>query len=140
MLKRVIGYFALFEQVDDGKYIVEFPDLPGCFSQGDSFEEAICRAQEALEIYYYEKAEELPSASDFKVIQRKYPNKIVQMVAFGINMPIRAVKKTLTIPEWLNALAEKYHVNFSQILKEALIDHLKQLRSLSPCDRIILDS
>lgn len=138
MFEQIIGYVALLEQVDDGKYIVEFPDLPGCLSQGDSLEDAICRAQEAIAIYYLEKEGELPKASDFKSIQLKNPNKIAQMVAFSIVKPIRAVKKTLTIPEWLNTLAEKYQVNFSHILKEALINYLKMLGSLSPCDRIML--
>ena len=68
------------------------------------------------------------------------PDKIVQMITFSINRPIRAVKKTLTIPEWLNTLAEKYQVNFSHILKYALINYLKKLGSLSPCDKIMLDS
>ncbi len=33
----------------------------------------------------------------------------------------RAVKKTLTIPEWLNEAAIREHINFSQILQEALM-------------------
>ena len=140
MFEMIIGYVALLEQVGEGQYIVEFPDLPGCFSQGDSLEEAICRAQEALAIYYLEKQRKLPKATDFKSIQCMNPDKIVQMITFSINRPIRAVKKTLTIPEWLNTLAEKYQVNFSHILKYALINYLKKLGSLSPCDKIMLDS
>lgn len=140
MIEMIIGYVALFEQVNESQYIAEFPDLPGCFSQGDSLEETICRAQEALAIYYLEKQRKLPKATDFKSIQRMNPDKIVQMITFSINRPIRAVKKTLTIPEWLNTLAEKYQVNFSHILKYALINYLKKLGSLSPCDKIMLDS
>ncbi len=52
---QFIGYVALFTKTEDGKYFVEFPDLPGCLSQGDSLEMAICNAQDALAIYYQEK-------------------------------------------------------------------------------------
>ena len=34
--------------------------------------------------------------------------------------PKKAVKKTLSIPYWLNELAEKEHINFSGVLQEAL--------------------
>lgn len=138
LIDRVIGYVALFKIVE-GKYIVEFPDLQGCFSQGDTLEEAICKAQEALAIYYENKNGRLPSPSSLSSIQQANPNVIAQVVVFSIAKPLRAVKKTLTIPEWLNTLSEKYQVNFSQILKNALIDYLKSLNSLSPRDRIILD-
>jgi len=39
-------------------------------------------------------------------------------------MDSKAVKKTLTIPAWLNHQAEAAHVNFSSILQEALKAHL----------------
>jgi len=38
----------------------------------------------------------------------------------------RAVKKTLTIPEWLNEEAEKNHINFSSVLQKALMDELQK--------------
>ena len=37
----------------------------------------------------------------------------------------KAIKKTLTIPAWLNELAVKENVNFSQTLQNALIEQLK---------------
>jgi len=37
---------------------------------------------------------------------------------------MKAVKKTLTIPAWLNERAEKEHINFSGILQEALKEKL----------------
>lgn len=42
----------------------------------------------------------------------------------------KAVKKTLTIPQWLNEEAEKRHINFSSILKEALYWRIKELENL----------
>ena len=39
---------------------------------------------------------------------------------------VKAVKKTLTIPEWLNEEAEKNHINFSSVLQKALMDELQK--------------
>ena len=142
-MSNVIGYAAVFIKSENG-YYVEFPDLAGCFSQGNSLEESICNAQEALAIYYIEKNGELPSASSLQSIQQTYPDAIIQIIAIDtenfIVKPLRSVKKTLTIPEWLNILSEKYHVNFSQILRTALINHLSNLDSISPHDRKMLRS
>jgi post-segregation antitoxin (ccd killing protein) len=35
-------------------------------------------------------------------------------------MESKAVKKTLTVPKWLNDAAEKRNLNFSQILQEGI--------------------
>jgi predicted RNase H-like HicB family nuclease len=42
------GYLALVYKTKDTSYGVSFPDVPGCISAGDSFEEAIDNAAEAL--------------------------------------------------------------------------------------------
>ncbi|HXG09917.1 MAG TPA: type II toxin-antitoxin system HicB family antitoxin [Gemmataceae bacterium] len=41
---------------DDGGYSVEVPALPGCFSQGDSLEEALANIKEAIECHLDEPA------------------------------------------------------------------------------------
>lgn len=143
IINDFIGYAALFKKVENEKYFVEFPDLTGCLTQGDTLEEALCHAQEALAIYYTEKKGELPLASDLETIQTENPGSLVQIVAIDtsnyIVKPLRTIKKTLTIPEWLNELAEKYQVNFSRILKTALISYLKNLDSISVYDRKLLN-
>ena len=48
----------------------------------------------------------------------------VWMTPFRDEMENRAVKKTLTIPAWLNDAAEKRRVNYSQVLQSALKDYL----------------
>lgn len=145
-MDAIIGYVALFVMTENGKYIVEFPDLPGCYTQGDSLEVSICKAQEALAIYYQEQKGKLPPASSFatilKSIQETNLDAIPQMVVIETDHILkssRTIKKTLTIPEWLNTLSEKYQVNFSQILKNALISHLKNLSSISSYDRRMLN-
>lgn len=142
-IQGFIGYVAIFTKAENEQYFVEFPDLIGCYTQGSTLEEAVCHAQEVLAIYYVEKKGELPPASTLQSIQNANPNSVVQIVAIDtdkyIVKSLRAIKKTLTIPEWLNKLAENYNVNFSQILKNALINHLRNLDSISPYDRKMLN-
>ena len=125
---------VITKEAKSGVCVVEFPDLLGCFAQGNSLGEAICNAQEALAVYFTEKNGKLPPASDFGLLTRKYPGAIIQMVVINISRCIakslRATKKTLTIPEWLNTLSEKYHVNFSRILKTVLINYLSNLDNI----------
>lgn len=142
-MEKFIGYVAKFILVDEGNYFVEFPDLPGCLTQGTSLEMAICNAQDALAIYYQEKEGKLPIASDLAEIQRKNSDVITQIIAIDTNNYIvktsQTIKKTLTIPKWLNDLSIKYDVNFSQILKDALINHLKKLGRISSYDKNFLE-
>lgn len=142
-IQGFIGYVAIFTKTENEQYFVEFPDLIGCYTQGSTLEEAVCHAQESLAIYYVEKKGELPPASTLQSIQNANPNSVVQIVAIDtekyIVKSLRAIKKTLTIPEWLNQLAENYNVNFSQILKNALINHLRNLDSISSYDRKMLN-
>ena len=49
--KSMLSFNALFAGEDDGGYCVSVPALPGCFSQGDNFEEAMNNIQEAIELY-----------------------------------------------------------------------------------------
>lgn len=141
--RNLISYYALFILGEDHRYFVDFPDLQGCYTQGNSLDEAIYNAHEALAIYYQEKSGKLSPASNFSSICDKYENSTIQLIVIDTNKCIvkslRSVKKTLTIPEWLNSLSEKYKINFSYILKNALICHLKSLNSITEQDMKMLD-
>ena len=86
-------------------------------------------AQEALGLYLaslIEDEEEINPASDIKSIVAK-DDSFTSLVACDLNQYVRsakAVKKTLTIPDWLNNLAEKNSINFSQTLQKALMEKL----------------
>jgi predicted RNase H-like HicB family nuclease len=47
-MSKTAGYIALVHKDQDTSYGVSFPDLPGCISAGDTFEEAIDNAAVAL--------------------------------------------------------------------------------------------
>lgn len=59
--KSVFNFNAVFIEEIDGGYSVSVPSLPGCFSQGDNFEEAAKNIKEAISLYLEEEPEMLSS-------------------------------------------------------------------------------
>ncbi len=121
---------AIFHYADDG-ISVEFPDLPGCFSYGDSDIEAVANAKEALELHLYgleDDGESIPSPSHVRSITHNENETLVLidiwMIPVRDFMRNKAIKKTLTIPKWLNDVAIENHINFSQLLQVAIKDYL----------------
>ena len=110
---------------EEGGLWVEFPDLEGCFSQGDTLPEAIANAADALGGYLcslMDRGITAPTASDIKAIDAG--NDFATVIVtdpLSYKKSTKSVKKTLTIPEWLNEEAEKRHVNFSSVLQKALL-------------------
>ena len=129
-MKRHYVYPAIFHPEDKG-FSVTFPDLKGCQSQGDTLEEASLMAQEALGMYLEcliedEKIIKEPSSPQALSIN---DNNFVAMISADIfvykdKANNRVVKKTLSIPSWLNNEAEKQHLNFSSVLREALMERI----------------
>lgn len=120
-------YPAIFHQ-EDNAYWVEFPDLPGCQSFGDTLPETMAEAQEALAAYVLtllEQGKPLAQPSDIGAISPE--DGFTSLVACTIDQykETRAVKKTLTIPSWLNDRATAMGINFSQVLQEALITKIQ---------------
>ena len=121
-------YPALF-MIEEVGYSVIVPDLPGCFTQGDTIEEAAEMAKEAMGLYLEDTPEEEYAKPSKPQDIELEDNQFVMMVefdkiAYDKKFNSKAVKKTLTIPMWLNTLAEKNHINFSSILQSALKAHL----------------
>jgi len=119
-------YPAIFAEEEKG-YSINFPDVEGCFSQGENLEEALFMAEDALALMLHEyeldgKAIPKPSKlKDLKVKEGEFVNFIrCDTMEYRKKFSKKAVKKTLTIPEWLNKEATKLGVNFSQVLQEAL--------------------
>lgn len=125
MEKRI--YPAVFHPEEVGGYSVDFPDLLGCVTEGDTLEEAIRMATDALGIYLYslkEDGEEAPKASDpadIKVSGRDFVSLITyDEVAYVKRTDNHSVKKTLTIPAWMDTLARENNLNFSNVLQNAI--------------------
>ena len=121
------AYTAVFTPDENGLYSVEFPDLPGCYTTGDDIPDAIDMAQDALclKLYWLEKSgESIPAASrpqDIIISSDQFTSVIsVDTELYRRFYENKSVKKTLTIPMWLNERAERENVNFSGVLQSAL--------------------
>lgn len=122
-------YPVVFTKLSDG-YMAYVPDFD-INTQGENLAEAIEMARDAIGMMGIDKEDdgiEIPNPSDSTSIQCK-ENEFVSMVDIDFleyrkASDNRAVKKTLTIPSWLNAKAEKEHINFSSVLQTALKQQL----------------
>ena len=117
---------------EDGLFNVEFPDLPSCYTCGDDLTDAMAMADDALG-GWLSRAEALgdviPTPSALDTVSATAAGSVVTLIladttAYRRAHSDRAVKKTLTIPSWLNEAAEARAVNFSQTLQEALCKQL----------------
>lgn len=131
-------YIALLDYEKDGVHVT-FPDLPGCITVGKDEAEAIKAAREVLALHLWgmEEDEEMPPVpSSIQALASKaklQDNETFFLVdafmpTIREKMAKRFVKKTLSIPAWLNAQAENYGINFSQTLQKALKQELANAR------------
>ena len=138
-------YPACFYKDEDG-YSVVFPDLENGFlgTCGETLEEAIAMAIDCLAGYIHlawELNDEVPPASPISAIDVKevarnafdsddYEDAFVNMISVDVKAYAKehfekSVKKTLTIPAWLNDVALEKNINFSQVLQEALLTKIR---------------
>lgn len=127
-------YFpAIFDPDTDNEngFTVTFPDLPGCITEGSNMDEAVYMAKDALVGFLYgmeEDGEQIPTPSNPSNIDLPQGAfiSIIEVRTDYIRDEIenKAVKKTLTIPKWLNDAAEKENINFSQLLQFAIKERL----------------
>ena len=66
MRKPVLEYNTVFQEETDGGFSVWVPDLPGCASQGETFEEALRNIKEAIELYLEDDTRDLPEPANYK--------------------------------------------------------------------------
>lgn len=119
-------YPAVFTKEDAG-YSVNFPDLKNCFTSGATLEEAMDMANDVLCLTLYDLEQDgaaIPASSAVNAVPHG-ENEFVSLVgcdtiAYRKFFDNKAVKKTLSIPSWLNDMAERADINFSGTLQEAL--------------------
>lgn len=129
---KKLFYPALFHKAEEGGFWVSFPDIPECLTQGDDMTQAYEMAVEALGLALTCREKEqqpLPESSEPEAITPE-PNSFLvviefDMLAYKKRTNSRAVKKTLSIPAWLNEAAIAMDINFSQVLQEALMSKIK---------------
>ena len=118
-------YPAIFTyDKNDKSYIVDFIDLKGCSTFGSSIDEAYIMAQDALGLYLSD-LENFPKPTIPYNHIKLEDNQFISIIEIDLSEYRKkysniSVKKTLSIPCWLNTIAEKKDINFSQLLQKAL--------------------
>ena len=116
---------------EDNVYDIVFPDLEECFTFAENEEDIFRSARDVLELCIYEREEEdkdIPKSSKLNEIKLSDDQFIIMVDVWML--PVRdrfrnkAVKKTLTIPKWLNDMAEESNINFSQVLQSSIKEYL----------------
>lgn len=127
------AYPAIFTPEEKG-YSIVFPDLESCYTCGDSLEDGLEMARDALALvlYGYEKAGRIipePSKlNEISINENEFVNYVVcDTMVYRKMHNNKAVKKTLTLPEWMNEEATAIGINFSQVLQEALMQKLQKI-------------
>jgi len=122
-------YPAVFYPEEDGKFSVIFPDLNDLATCGDDLTEALAMAEDACGLYLFtalRDGDPIPEATPIEQVEKDDEKAFVNMVLVDLNEYAKkhsdkAVKKTLSIPTWLNTLCEEKNINFSRVLQDALI-------------------
>ena len=115
----------------EGRIAIYFPDLNGVISSGENEQDAFRNAHEALMLHIFGMEEDndpIPEPSELIGLHLEENQRAllieVYMPPFRAQQENKYIKKTLSIPEWLNILGEKNNVNFSQLLQKALKQYL----------------
>ena len=126
------AYPAVFTyEKSEGVYYVRFPDIKNCFNDGRSVAEALEMGEDALTLMLCQMEDDgigLPEPTDIKKISLGENETATLVFAdtdeYRRENDTRAVKKTLSIPRWLDVMAVKKGVNFSAVLQKALKEEL----------------
>lgn len=126
-------YPAVFYLEDNGRYSVIFPDLNDLATFGDNLADAFAMTQEACGQFlfsYLRNGKLLPTPTPLDKVKKNADAALVNLIFVNLDEYARAyndksVKKTLSIPAWLNTSCESYGINYSKVLQDALIAKLQ---------------
>ena len=114
-----------------GRYYVLFPDLPGCTTTGDTEEEALGNAKEAMSLHIFgmeDDGDEIPAPNSIVGLQGENGETIILveawMPSFREKMETKAVNKTVTLPGWLDKIGKAANLNYSQVLQDGIMERL----------------
>lgn len=124
------AYPAIFTP-EDKWFLVKFPDLPSCYTDGESIIEAIDFAEDALNLVLMtmeDRGEPIPAPSNITSIsvpEGAFTSIIcADTMKYRKSLSTKSVKKTVSIPEWLDIAIRKKNWNLSQIFQDSLIKRL----------------
>lgn len=124
-------FIAKLTHDSENGYTIEFPDLPGCITEGDNLEECNRNAKEALSLHLFgmeEDHDDIPNPIGPEEIEVEKGQLLMPVTVYMKNvrddMRNKVVSKTVTLPRWLRDEGEKQKLNFSGILQRALKNEL----------------
>lgn len=145
-MNQLYSYPAIFYKEDDGGFSVIFPDINGgTATQGDDLKDALAMAIDCLAVCIHGMnidGEEIPEPTDLNNITEniiadilddpQYDKSRVFVNIISVNVAEyaekhfnKAVKKTVTIPQWMADMAEAKKLKLSKILQDAIKEKLQ---------------
>lgn len=113
---------------EEGKCYARVPDIPGCVTTGHDIEDAVNQITDALSgclVVWEDQELSIPSATPQPEIPHKQTDILtlirVDTIAYRAQTDARAVRKNVSIPAWMAAMAERKGINCSKVLQDALI-------------------
>lgn len=128
-----VYYPAVFHKEENGSYWVEFPDLPGCLTQADTFDKALSMAGDVLgewlnskEFFHIDKFDD---PSELGKVMDENPHELVSMIEYDDvrwkkEHATKPIHKTVSLPQWLFELANEKGISLSKTLQKALKEEL----------------
>lgn len=113
-------------------FSVSIPDMPGCFTAGESMQEAVSNVQQAAECHYFEEVD-LPMPSDLEKLinDPDYKDGVWVMVDIDLSrLQVKAKRVNITIPENLLSRIDRYvsahHLTRSGLLAQAASRYMSE--------------
>ena len=129
-MKKRYTFVAILTEEENG-ISIEFPDLPGCCPCAETMEQAMDNAKEALGLHIWgmeQDGEPIPEPTPIGKIKTATGQVAISVDVFMPSVRERienkSIKKTLTIPNWLDKLAAGEQINYSKLFQDALINYL----------------
>lgn len=124
-------YTAVINKISDDYYECSVPDLPGCSTSGSSLDDAIDMITDATSgwlVVNEDKGNDIPSPtaqSDIDASSDTFKTLIrVDTIAYRAATDTRSVRKNVSLPAWMATMADKYRLNCSKLLQEAITERL----------------
>jgi predicted RNase H-like HicB family nuclease len=123
-------YPAIFTPEEKG-FSIDFPDIESCYTCGDDLVDGIEMAEDILASRLYDievSGDDIPEPSDVKSLRLgngEFTSLVhCDTIVYRKLKNGKAVKKTLTIPQWMDEMASDRGINFSKVLQDALASQL----------------
>ncbi|MDR0928420.1 MAG: type II toxin-antitoxin system HicB family antitoxin [Oscillospiraceae bacterium] len=126
------SFAATFTPNELDGYSVQFPDIPSCHTDGKDIDDAVLMAQDVLCLMLYDmedRGEVIPNPTMPWDVHAAGKGEFTSVITVDTDdyrryYETKSVKKTLSIPAWLNAKAQQANAPYSQILQQGLKDYL----------------